>query len=132
VETTYLSAEQLLLLVAQSDPLMAKVRAEYEAEKAARSQEKPVEKAKPKTASGGTKKRQSVASQGSSTPAAKPKSGSCYDIYSQSYEPCPTTKKRSQASSSAGSTVAKPKPAIKSKQPCMKYDIYSQSFERCN
>ena len=52
VETTYLSAEQHMLLVVQSDPFIAKVRAEYEAMQAAKFQQQTVEKAKPKTASG--------------------------------------------------------------------------------
>jgi hypothetical protein len=42
-----------------------------------------------------------------------------YDIYSQSFEPCASSKTRPR------------KPVQKATNPCTKYDIYSQSFEAC-
>jgi uncharacterized caspase-like protein len=61
VETTFLTPQQHMFLVAQSDPLMAQVRAQYESDKAAAQQRAKAQKAAAAAAAKATKKSQQAA-----------------------------------------------------------------------
>jgi peptidoglycan hydrolase-like protein with peptidoglycan-binding domain len=156
VETTYLTTEQHLLIVAQTEPMMAEVRARYQSQKAATQQpakaKAPVQTTTAKPAGKSTKTTTKAAvDRKPPAKAGKVASKNCttYDIVSQSYEPCKTVttkpKKKVVASKlpctaydvasqsyQPCKTATRPKKKVaSSKLPCTRYDIVSQSYERC-
>jgi peptidoglycan hydrolase-like protein with peptidoglycan-binding domain len=156
VETTYLTTEQHLRIVVQTEPLMAEIRARYLSQKAAtrapEKTKKPVKAATTRPGGKSTKTTPKTAVDNKPpTKTSKVASKNCttYDVVSQSYEPCktPTTKPRKKVVSSKlpctvydvvsqsyqpCKTATKPKKKVaSSKLPCTRYDVVSQSYEPC-
>jgi hypothetical protein len=156
VETTYLTTEQHLLIVAQTEPMMAEVRARYQSQKAATQEsektKQPVKATVTKPAGKSTRTAAKTAID-SKPPTKGNKVASklpctAYDVVSQSYEPCKTATKPkkkvvasklpctaydvvSQSYEPCKTATRTKKKAVSSKLPCMKYDVVSQSYERC-
>jgi uncharacterized caspase-like protein len=152
VETTFLTTEQHLLIVAQTEPMMAEVRARYQSQKAATQE--PGKTKKPVKATATKSTRTAAKTTIDSKPPTKGNKVASklpcttYDVVSQSYEPCKTAtkpKKKVVASKlpctvydvvsqsyQPCKTATKPKKkVVSSKLPCTVYDVVSQSYERC-